>query len=224
VRVALIHGFLGGVDAWGTIEGTRITLPGHGETPVQPTWGDNIALIAKSLDADVVVGYSLGARVALALVAEGYVKRAVLISVNPGIDDDARAARRVTDAAWAAMLRERGMETFVPAWEAQPLFASQQRVSEERRAARRARRLQLDPEQLARSLEVMGLAEMPDYRGAIDRRVAMINGSEDAKYVGIAASFDVHREIVADAGHDPTFEQPEACAQAIAQCLRKISE
>jgi 2-succinyl-6-hydroxy-2,4-cyclohexadiene-1-carboxylate synthase len=224
VRVALIHGFLGGVDAWGTIDGARITLPGHGDVPVQATWADNLALIAKSIDADVVVGYSLGARVALALVAEEYVKRAVLISVNPGIDDDARAARRVTDAAWAAMLRERGMETFVPAWEAQPLFASQARVSDEKRAARRTRRMQLDPEQLARSLEVMGLAEMPDYRGAIDRRIAMINGSEDMKYVGIAAGFDVHREIVANAGHDPTFEQPEACAQAIAQCLRKISE
>jgi 2-succinyl-6-hydroxy-2,4-cyclohexadiene-1-carboxylate synthase len=220
VRIALIHGFLGGGDAWGTIEGERVTLPGHGAEPVQATWGDNIAVVAKGIgEVDAVVGYSLGARVALALVAEGHAPRGVLISVNPGIDDELRDARRVTDAAWAAMLRARGIETFVPAWEAQPLFASQARVSEERRAARRTRRLRLDPEQLARSLEVMGLAEMPDYRGAIDKRIAMINGSEDTKYLAIAAGFDVHREIVADAGHDPTFEQPAACAQAIARCL-----
>jgi pimeloyl-ACP methyl ester carboxylesterase len=223
VRVALIHGFANTPDVWGDLAGDRITLPGHGADSVQATWDANLALVAERVgEVDAVVGYSLGARVALGLVATNRVPRGVLISVNPGIDDDAREPRRVGDTAWAALLRERGIAAFISSWEAQPLFASQARVDADRRAARRAQRLALDPEQLARSLEVMGLAEMPDYRGAIDHRVALIAGAEDPKYMSIAGGFDVHREVIADCGHDPTLEQPAALATAIANCLRNL--
>lgn len=224
VRVAFIHGFANTPEVWTDVhvevDARYVSLPGHGADAVQPTWDANLALVGERVgDVDAVVGYSLGARVALGLVAMKRVPRAVLISVNPGIDDTAREPRRVVDAAWVTMLRERGIEAFIAAWEAQPLFATQARVDERRRAARRASRLALDPEQLARSLEVMGLAEMPDYRSAIDDHVALIAGADDTKYLSIAGAYDVHREVIADAGHDPTLEQPAALAQAIASCL-----
>jgi pimeloyl-ACP methyl ester carboxylesterase len=101
------------------------------------------------------------------------------------------------------------------------MFATQARVSAARRAARHARRLALDPEQLARSLESMGLAEMPDYRAVVTRdRIALIAGAEDAKYVAIARELDAPLEIIADCGHDPTFEQPAALGAAIARVVR----
>ncbi|HEY6177126.1 MAG TPA: hypothetical protein VIX73_21865, partial [Kofleriaceae bacterium] len=84
---------------------------------------------------------------------------------------------------------------------------------------RSARRRALDPAQLARSLETMGLAEMPDYRGAIDQRFALIAGADDAKYVAIARGLPAPLEIVADSGHDPLLEQPAALAAAIARAL-----
>ena len=225
MRIALIHGFANTPDDWADvgIEGERIALPGHGPDTVQGSWDANLDLVARRAgEVDAVVGYSLGARVALGLVATGRAPRAVLISVNPGIDDEAREPRRVGDAAWAAMLRERGIDAFLAAWEAQPLFATQERVDPVRRAARRAQRERLDAEQLARSLEVMGLAEMPDYRSMVDKRVALIAGADDTKYLAIAGAFDVHRELVADAGHDPTLEQPAALRAAIASCLASL--
>ncbi|MCX5745042.1 MAG: alpha/beta hydrolase, partial [Proteobacteria bacterium] len=118
--------------------------------------------------------------------------------------------------AWAALLRTQGIAAFVDAWEAQPLFASQARAPAAARAARRARRLAMDPEQLARSLELLGLAEMPDYRGAIDDRCALIVGADDAKYVAIARAHAVTTTTLAACGHDPTLEQPAALAAAIA--------
>jgi pimeloyl-ACP methyl ester carboxylesterase len=223
-RIAYVHGFAGSPEVWDDVaatcgDGVRVTLPGHGG-PVLPTWNDNLAAIGDAVGGvDVVVGYSLGARVALGLVATGRVPRGILISVNPGIDDEARAPRRVIDAAWAALLRERGIAAFVAAWEAQPLFATQARVDPAQLAARRARRSALDAAGLARSLEVMGLAEMPDYRGAIDSRVALIAGADDAKYLAIATGYPVHREIIAGSGHDPTLEQPAALAVAIRRLL-----
>ncbi|MEO7731636.1 MAG: alpha/beta hydrolase, partial [Kofleriaceae bacterium] len=101
----------------------------------------------------------------------------------------------------------------------QPLFASQARAPAERRAARHARRLALDPAQLARSLETMGLAEMPDYRAAIDDRFAWIAGADDAKFVAIARALPVTLTLIADSGHDPLLEQPVALGAAIARAL-----
>jgi len=226
-RIAYVHGFAGTPEVWNDIadpDGVRVTLPGHG-TPVLPTWEDNLAAIGDSVRGiDVVVGYSLGARVALGLVATGRVPRAILISVNPGIDATSRDPRRVIDAGWAALVRGRGVAVFIPAWEAQPLFATQARVDDARRAARRTRRLALDAEGLARSLEVMGLAEMPDYRAAIDDRVALIAGADDTKYLAIAESYRVRREIIAACGHDPTLEQPAALAAAIRRLLAVSGE
>ena len=216
MRVAYLHGFLGAPELWGSH-----ALPGHGGGAVRATWQDNLEAIAAAIGAvDAVVGYSLGARIATGLVVGGFAARAVLISVNPGIEDVERPARRTSDAAWAAMLREHGVASFLDAWEAQPLFATQTRVAADRRAARRARRLAHDPEQLARSLEVMGLAEMPDYRARIDDRFALIAGADDPKYVAIAQALPAPLEIIPGAGHDPTFEQPEATAAAIERALR----
>jgi 2-succinyl-6-hydroxy-2,4-cyclohexadiene-1-carboxylate synthase len=204
VTRAFLHGFAGDPAVWDGIGAPAIALP-----PVQPTWQANLDAIAAQLGkVDLVIGYSLGARLALGLVASGYVPRAILISVNPGIDDHERPARRANDARWAAMLRTQGIAAFLDAWEAQPLFATQPRDP-----GRRARRLRLDPEQLARSLETMGLAEMPDYRAQLDGRCSLVTGALDAKFCAIAAPYP-HVEI-AGSGHDPLLEQPAALARAL---------
>ena len=223
----LLHGFAGDPANWDdvAIAGERVALPGHvGGGPVAPTWDDNVrAIAARIAGADVAIGYSLGARVALGLVAGGFVPRAVLISVNPGIADSERPARRRNDAAWAARAREHGLTDFLTAWQAQPLFASQARAPADRRAARAARRHTLDAEQLAHSLEAMGLAEMPDYRAAVDARIALIAGADDAKFVAIARALPVPVELIADSGHDPTLEQPAALTAAITRGLARIT-
>jgi 2-succinyl-6-hydroxy-2,4-cyclohexadiene-1-carboxylate synthase len=238
VRVAFLHGFAGDPAAWDAtlpelaarapgLEARAIALPGHGGGPVPATWNASLAAVAGAIGGDVelVVGYSLGARVALGLVAGGLAPRAILVGVNPGIDEAERPARRASDAAWARLLRERGMAAFADAWHAQPLFATQARVAPDRLAARRARRVALDPEGLARSLEVMGLAEMPDYRAAAAAAAragaiaGLVAGAEDAKYVAIARTLPAPLALVPESGHDPTLEQPARLAAAIASMV-----
>jgi len=225
VRVLLLHGFAGDPAAWdaviaaglGALEPIAVALPGHGGGPVRDSWQANL----DAIDTDGVawvIGDSLGARVALGLVAAGRIPRATLIGVNPGIPDAERPARRAADAAWARMLREQGLAAFIAAWEAQPLFASQDMaVPADRLAARRARRLALDPEQLARCLETMGLAEMPDYRAALAASdAALVVGERDAKFVAIAKTFPDRPCIeIGSCGHDVLLEQPAALAAAI---------
>ena len=235
MRCALIHGFLGDpfvwddtIAAWQVANRPRaVALPGHGGGPVLETWADNLAAIGDQIGtADVVVGYSLGARVALGLLASGRYERAILIGVNPGVKEAERASRREFDAAWARLLRSNGIAAFCDAWAAQPLFATQKRVPAQRLEARRARRLALDPEQLARSLEVMGLAAMPDYWKVIPAhrdRIALIAGGDDTKYVAISQSLPARFfETVAGSGHDPTLEQPVLLAQTIARAMQAL--
>ena len=94
-------------------------------------------------------------------------------------------------------------------------------------AKRRGHRLALDAEHLARSLETMGLAEMPDYRPqlpALRERIALIAGADDTKYVDIARALPcASMQIVIGSGHDPTLEQPERLAAAIATAVSRLS-
>jgi 2-succinyl-6-hydroxy-2,4-cyclohexadiene-1-carboxylate synthase len=232
MRCALLHGFAGDptfwdgvVTAWHLPEPpVRITLTGHGRVEIVDDWDDNLELVAQQMSGcDVAVGYSLGARVALGLVASRRCNRGVLISVNPGVDETERAARRDRDAAWALMLREQGIVAFEQAWTAQPLFSTQSRAPAKMLDARRDRRTALDPEPLARSLETMGLAAMPDYRAdmaAHASRIALIVGADDDKFSALVrASPAVSFEAIPDAGHDPTLETPEALAAAIARAV-----
>jgi 2-succinyl-6-hydroxy-2,4-cyclohexadiene-1-carboxylate synthase len=240
MRCVLLHGFAGAPAMWDDVIAAwplpgapaaslrAVALPGHGGGPVRATWHDNLAAVGDALGGcDVVIGYSLGARVALGLIATGRYPRAVLIGVNPGLPADERPARRERDAAWARLLRTQGVAAFAAAWTAQPLFASQARAPTARRAARHALRLALDPESLARSLEVMGLAEMPDYRDtfAVHRdRLALIAGAEDTTYAAIARALPASScELIDACGHDPTLEQPHALAAAIGRAVTRLA-
>ena len=218
---AFLHGFAGDPSVWAGIARPAagdacIALPGHGRE-LAPTWDANLDAIAAAIAGhDVVIGYSLGARIALGLIATGRAPRAILISVNPGITGAERPARRASDAAWARLLREHGIAAFVDAWQAQPLFATQERAPADRLAARRARRLALDPEQLARTFEVMGLAEMPDHTAAVTAdRCRLIVGADDTKFLAIARTLPAPLDVIADCGHDPTLEQPATLADLL---------
>jgi 2-succinyl-6-hydroxy-2,4-cyclohexadiene-1-carboxylate synthase len=256
----LLHGFSGDRTSWDEV-GARwqpqqpreslasrlaIDLPGHGGGQrVRVGWRANLEAIGDevgpSLREATVVGYSLGARVALGLVAEGLARRAVLVSVNPGLAsgsgsssepsllaaERARAERRASDARWAALLREQGVAVFAERWAAQGLFASQAvTLDAAARQRRLAQRLAQSAEGLARSLEEMGLAEMPDYRGELARladRLTLVVGELDAKFRALgeemAAAASVPLHVIPQCGHDVPLEQPRALAELLSRLL-----
>jgi 2-succinyl-6-hydroxy-2,4-cyclohexadiene-1-carboxylate synthase len=183
-------------------------------------------------EVDRLIGYSMGGRFALGLIAlePRRFRSATLISTDPGLEDaDARRARRARDAAWAKHLLERGLPSFVEAWSNQPLFASQQRLPDADLERQRLARLGQDTGALADSLVQHGLGAMPSLWGALSEypgELSWIVGELDAKFVAIAREVVRRRpqtqlQILPDVGHNPGLERPEDLARAIGKVTRE---
>jgi 2-succinyl-6-hydroxy-2,4-cyclohexadiene-1-carboxylate synthase len=227
--IVYLHGFTGSPRSWDEVglPGVAEPLLGHAPPLVRAgTFGDEIARLQTIIAPRApvhIVGYSLGARVALGLLAAAprLFSRATLIGVHPGLREaDGRAERIAADERWARMLETEGIEPFVDAWEAQPLFATQ---SADQRERRRRQRLAHDPVGLAAALRGLGLGHMPDLwpaLPALSLPVTYVAGEHDPKFRALAmrAAALTPRasvSIVAGAGHDVVLEQPRAVAAAL---------
>jgi 2-succinyl-6-hydroxy-2,4-cyclohexadiene-1-carboxylate synthase len=234
MNVLLLHGFLGAPSTFDGMSpaatSVRPWLPGHGPEPQTgaKTFEEVVDAIAKSLTGPVVVaGYSMGARLGLALALQhpALVRAAVLAGANPGHEDEhSRAERRDWDDAQSAAILERGLPAFVDGWERLPLFSTQARLPEALRAANRARRLAHTPEGAAYAMRTMGLGRQPSLWNALaTSKVPMtfLAGGYDGKFAELAfrASQMAPRgalQIVPGAGHNLALEAPDAFAAAIA--------
>jgi len=248
----LLHGFTGRGSGWGAhatafarhFRVIVVDLPGHGRTrPSDPKRGIHPARVSVERTADDlamllarsgatpahVLGYSLGARVALrlAIAHPVGVRRLVLESPSAGIAGTReRAARRIADAALADRLERDGMETFVDAWERQPIFAghaaipapcaTRLRATRLRATRLRAERLSNTPAGLALSLRGAGQGSMEplhDRLASVRMPTLVIAGALDpiglARAEVVAAGVPGARlEIVPGAGHMPHLESP----------------
>jgi len=232
-----LHGFTGSPASWDFLP-DRAVLPrlapalvGHaGANAAEAVQRfedevDRLAVLGESLTPVHIVGYSLGARLALAFAVRhpSRVARLTLISAHPGLPDAERAARRTSDAAWCELLTTRGVPAFVEAWQAQPMWASQARLPGVARAKKQKERLSHSAPGLCRSLRVTGLAEMPNYAPALsEMRVPtdLVAGALDEKFCNLAQILAqklarARLEIVPDAGHDLLLERPDFITEVI---------
>jgi 2-succinyl-6-hydroxy-2,4-cyclohexadiene-1-carboxylate synthase len=242
--LVFLHGFTGSPR---TFDDVLLELPvdqpilspllaGHGGDPFPESvrqFGDEVERLRQIIDARGpepvhLVGYSLGARLALALLLghPSRVARGTLIGANPGLPTEAaRAGRRGQDAVWARLLDEEGLDAFVAAWEKQPLFATLETLPEERRAAQRKERLGHDPRGLAAALRVLGLGAMPDFLPALASCTVpldLVVGEHDAAFRAhaermIGACAAARLRIVSGAGHNVPRESPLALARILTE-------
>jgi 2-succinyl-6-hydroxy-2,4-cyclohexadiene-1-carboxylate synthase len=173
----------------------------------------------------VLAGYSLGARLALAATLQrpGRLLATLLVGGHVGLSSAAeRVERAAQDGRRSAALRGGDLAGFVAAWEAQPLFASQQSLPQAQQARQRTARLAHEAQALAWAFDVAGLAQMPDLRAplAVSRsRLHFLTGALDTRYSALAATLvqppRVTHASVADAGHNLLLEAPAAVAASL---------
>lgn len=178
---------------------------------------------AKGFSGSHLVGYSLGGRLALGLLLRhGHLFRAAsLLGTHPGLaTEEERRQRRRKDEAWARRLEAEGLEAFLDAWEAQPLFSTQTGAQ---RADQRRMRQGLDPHGLARALRELSLGRMPGYRSRLPELtvpVCWAAGELDPKFRALAAACAAEtpgsrRQILPGAGHNVVLERPAAVAELL---------
>jgi 2-succinyl-6-hydroxy-2,4-cyclohexadiene-1-carboxylate synthase len=245
----LIHGFMGSPRSWKDVvahakfgqEPLLPTLVGHGfdwRDAKTGTFEDEVSRLASMAmgltPPRLVCGYSMGARVALGMLAShpDLWDAAVLIGVHPGLaDESARSERRGLDSTRAHLLRTERLASFVDDWEQLPMFHTQRDLSREALATQREIRLSHDAAGLAYALEVLGLAEMPNYGTAlrsIGVPVTLMVGSCDSRFCSVALGLaamnpQIDAALVEDVGHNVVLEAPETVAAALTQTERRVS-
>ena len=221
--VSFVHGFTQTRASWlpvvGRMDGFRCTLvdaPGHGGsangTRTLAQAGDDIA---ETMPTGALVGYSMGARMALhtALAHPGKVQSLVLVSGTPGLTSEAeRSARRASDAALADRIEAIGVPAFVDEWLANPMFAG---LTGE--MSMRAARLTNSARGLADSLRNCGTGTQDDLWpaiGGLSMPVLLVCGSLDTKFTAIARQMHASipgssLHVVEGAGHNVHLERTD---------------
>jgi 2-succinyl-6-hydroxy-2,4-cyclohexadiene-1-carboxylate synthase len=232
IPVVLLHGFAGTARHW---EGVIAELPEERFAPValnlsdaEPLTPDGVTRLVSSATAAepaILVGYSMGGRLALhaALAIPDRVARLVLVSASAGIEDPTeREARRVADAALADEIERNSIESFISRWRSQPLFAHDpERVAEEIAADER----RCTPAGLAAMLRGLGpgtIAPMWDRLGELTMAVAILAGELDPAYLlhGQRLAAGAGRSTfrcVPGAGHRVALQAPREVARALCE-------
>jgi 2-succinyl-6-hydroxy-2,4-cyclohexadiene-1-carboxylate synthase len=209
------------------------TGPEHGES-----FGSEVERLVNVLTQQastpaVVVGYSLGARLALGVAAlrPSAVRSLILIGVNPGLrSEQDRLARVADDEQLARFLEQHGTAAFLEQrWENQPLFASQRSLPASVLADQAAQRRRHSATGLAHCLRVLGLGAMPsqwDTLPTLATRVpiTLLTGTLDGKFHALAEEIcSLSRKIawlsVPDVGHNLLLEAPELVSRIVQHAL-----
>lgn len=149
---------------------------------------------------DVIIGYSMGGRRALAEAHR--FRKAVIVSAGLNAPDDARRAR---DEEWARRFESDDWPSLMRDWNTQAVFGGH--VVERREA-------DYDRAELARALREWSPAVLPPPRlEQIATPILWVAGERDAKYVEVARQATARLPnaelwICPDAGHRVPWEQP----------------
>lgn len=244
-----LHGFTGSTSTWQQLAAevqarlVAVDLMGHGLTDasddvVHYTMDAQVELLEKLFDqlhlhSIVLLGYSLGGRVALSYAVRypTRIQQLILESASPGlVQESERNARQEADNQLAQDIEQNGLITFVNHWENIPLFASQKQLPKAVQQAVREERLQQREKGLANSLRGMGTGAMPqlwDKLNELKMPVTFITGQLDTKFVAIAERMQEripqakHRTI-ADAGHAIHVENLAEFATIVKEAFQEI--
>ncbi len=238
-----LHGFMGDGRVWlstmnqiqDMVYSVALDLPGHGHTEADLDHLDFggladavAAFVYDHFDRPaVLVGYSLGGRVALQAVLShpDRFRGLVLESTSAGIEDEEERRKRLQDdEAVAARLCETDMRSFLTEWYRQPLFAS---LPPETVAGIIDRKEHNDPSRLAQAVVRLSPGRQPslwDRVSSWNKPTLIVAGDRDEKYRALATRLAGQMrksvlQIIPEAGHIVHLENNAAFVAALKSFL-----
>ena len=229
INLTFLHGFLGCKDDWQpTIQDADLSSFAKYafNIPTADSWDQGILQITENIREDsILIGYSMGARLALTVAMELQEKQAtqkklrglVLVSGCAGIDDAEKQARKDHDARTSEELLEcdspEQLDAFLNCWYRQRIFSSLSNSEVEALCKKRAT---IDRRRQAKLLSTFSVSNQPDYRkriGELKCPTLVLVGQLDQKYVDFAQQLPTRANqtiaIVPDSGHIVHDEQPQ---------------
>jgi len=248
-EVTFLHGFTQTSSAWAGVVGAlgndyqcrTPDLPGHGLSPETRfgSTGEFVEATKRTIGFGsraaagkrLLVGYSMGARLALTLCLDTPEEwdALVLISSGAGLsDDDQRKQRREADLALAQRIEVDGIESFDQEWNSLALWAEDPADVSRLRSAML---LTQEPTLLARVLQTWGQGTAPAFWDRLDEITIpsrVLVGARDHAYAEtaqrLAASLSGCGEAdVLDGGHSLPLENPTEVAEIISELAEEIS-
>ncbi|KAF2599247.1 hypothetical protein F2Q68_00008609 [Brassica cretica] len=259
--VMFLHGFLGTGEEWipimkgisGSARCIAVDIPGHGSSRVHSHASEtetfSMEMIAEALYKLIeqitpgkvtIVGYSMGARIALymALRFSNKIEGAVVVSGSPGIKDPvARKVRSATDDSKARMMIDIGLEIFVENWYNGGLWKSLRSHPNFRKIVA-SRLVHDDVLSVAKCLSDLSTGRQPSLWEELadcDTNVSLVFGERDEKFKKIASrmylemSKSKKSEIhiietveIPEAGHAVHLESPLHLILALRKFLTRV--
>ncbi|SHL40752.1 2-succinyl-6-hydroxy-2,4-cyclohexadiene-1-carboxylate synthase [Lacicoccus alkaliphilus DSM 16010] len=214
-----------------------IDLPGFGRTIStgsgydMETLADSLKMILDELHLEkvVILGYSMGGRVALAftIMHPRHVRTLILESASAGLKTASERIQRAAVDEERARKIISDYQAFLDEWEGMGLFQTQKTLSEESSSRQRKMRESQQPEEVADSLRKYGTGVQPSYWDKLpqlDMPVLLIAGGRDRKFVSINREMaeripHATLEIVEGAGHNIHLESREKFGTIISEFL-----
>ncbi len=245
----LLHGALGTRADWDFLRGATdhrwiaIDLPAHGESAVTASngewtfdaWSTALWSTRDALGCDdaVLVGYSMGGRLALqaAAAAPTRVRGVVALAATAGIASSEQAGRQKLDQQWAAEVSRASTDaerqTLLERWWSRPVFGNlcTHFRYQDLLAERAARPLA----QSAPVLSTLGTGRMPQVDPqALPFPLHAVAGALDQKYVAEARKMAALApagtvEILPGLGHALLVEDPEKIAAIVGEQMNQMA-
>lgn len=213
-------------------------LPGHGGAPALeplPTPGfDEVSagfiatLDQLEIERSALIGYSMGARVAMH-IARDYPERVselVVIAGHPGLEsEDARLGRQMVDRKRAERIRGAGLKRFLEGWYKQDLFASFSALPDFEAIVKE--RMDGDADGVATTLERLSTGHQEPLTEAMIASTIptlWIAGERDPRYVALLKPIAEAQKsgrflLIEGAGHALVSEAPRVLSDAIGDFL-----
>ena len=241
-----LHGFTGSKYSWNEIQHLvkfkthAIDLPGHGKNYFKSlsnnysfkNWDQEFLSILNNTKVDKInlCGYSMGGRLAISFATAfpEKVNSLILISSTAGLLNNSENKNRLIQDNKLSKDIELDYNKFIDNWENLDFFSKQKLRNPNGFIRQRVIRKSQNPQQLALSLQNLGLGNMPNYWNDIpyfNFPVLIICGDEDKKYNKISSQ--LHSKInnsiikiIPNSGHAPQIDQPIITSKLIQKFIK----
>lgn len=218
-KIIALHGFLGETQDFLPLE-LDIYAPRLNRWPIESLddWADKFN---DEVNGEVLLGYSLGGRLALhSLIKDQNFKAAIIISAHPGLkSDQERFSRIENDKRWANRFLNESWENILVSWNEQNIFNGSRPIAKIESSFSR--------KDLFSYLDKFSLGRQKDLRHDINNLslpiLWLMPKSEKEKIDGLKLLHPSSKIELVDGGHRFIFDHPNIAAGLIKNFLQQIN-